>query len=149
MFKYSLDPFIAEKQKDDAEKLLYGIRNTYIIKHSSKIEEVFDKNSITIELLSEFPQIPLKDNALIIPVIPRNYSLYGAKMDINRAINKINKPWTERVPYIEYSFPPSRPEFDSHLNSFIFFYTKCKEYEEAEELVLYALNKLLKLKMML
>jgi len=156
MFRFSDDEFIANKQKEGATALLESFLKFFSVEHCPEIEKFFDDNVKTYEFLEELPRISEKhDDIIIMPCIPHNHDLAGARMDLGEAYKKISKSkflWKDiTVPFIEFSFPSDYKckHGDSWVHVYIFFLTNFPKFEDARDNALYYLNKLNKLKVFL
>ena len=59
MFKYSLDEFIANKQKEQADELFDELTNHSDLHYSESIEKLFDK--VTYDYLEDFVRLVKRD----------------------------------------------------------------------------------------
>jgi hypothetical protein len=105
MFKYSLDEFIAGKQREQADELFDELTNHSDLRYSESIEKLFDK--VTYDYLEDFVRLVERDRRerIIIAAVPRTSIAYAAERDLKRGYDKLEKPWTDPIPYIEHSFP--------------------------------------------
>lgn len=152
MFRYSIDSFIASKQKEKALTLLEELMKYSTLKHCPEIEAEFDKNVRTYALLEELPPLSIQfDHPIVMPVIPWDHGGHSAKMDLKKAYDKLIKSWRDPIPFIEFSFPNDYkcPHGESYKHVYIFFMTEYKNYDEAKDSVLFYLQKLNKLKVFL
>lgn len=148
MFRYSLDSFIASKQQEEADKLLYDLSESCEFRYSKTIESLFEK--VTYGYLEEFYKL-VKETAnerIIIAAVPRNGILWSAQRDLKRGFDALEKPWKDPLPYIEHSFAEDYncPHGDSFRHCFFFFFTKYHEFEASEECVAYYLKRINQLK---
>lgn len=148
MFRYSLDSFIASKQQEEADKLIYELCENCEPRYSKKIEALFDK--VTFGYLEEFHSLvkQISKEKIVIAAIPRNSILYSAQRDIKRGFEALDKSWKDPIPYIEHSFAEDYncPHGDSFRHCFFFFFTQYHEFEASEECVAYHLKRINQLK---
>jgi hypothetical protein len=152
MFRFSSDEFIASKAQEKALVLLEDLMKHSVLEHCPEIEEFFDKNIRSYELLEELPKISIKhDNAIVMPCVPPTSSDYHAKMELKVGYDKLHKSWKETVPFIEFSFPLDYncKHGQEYKHVYIFFFTQFKTFEGARDCTLYYLNKLNNLKVFL
>ena len=161
MFRFSDDEFIANKQKEEATALLESLLKYVSIEHSPKIEKFFEDNVKTYEFLEELPSISTTNNdTTIMRLLPYDYSHESARVDLGEDFKKIQpkpcdggpKLWKEiTIPFIDFSFPSTYncKYGEGYKHVYIFFLTNFTEFEQAQECMLYYLNKLNKLKVFL
>lgn len=148
MFRYSIDSFIASKQQEDADKLIFDLCEKVNLEYSKKIEPLFER--VTFQYLEEFHQIIKQstNERIIIAAVPRTSSLWSAQQDMKRAFEALDKSWKDPIPYIEHSFAEDYecPHGDSFKHCFFFFFTKYHEFEASEQCVEYYLKRVNQLK---
>lgn len=149
MFRYSIDEFIASKQKEKSLGLLEELMKHSVLEHCPQIEKFFDENVRSYEFLEELPDICNKnDHPIVMPCIPRDGSEYHAKMELKVGYDKLLKSWRDPIPFIEFSFPENYKckHGDEYKHVYIFFFTQFKGFDGARDGTLYYLNKLNNLK---
>jgi hypothetical protein len=154
MFRYSKDELIASKQQEEAVKLLDEIKASCTLEYSSLLEEEFNKSKMTYDFMEDFAKLTQRHNEpIIFVVVPRNHSAYHSKMDLKRGFDKLDKPWSDPIPYIEYSFPEEYsarcPHGADYMHCYFFFMTKYHEAKGSEDCVKYYLNKVNQLRVFL
>ena len=152
MFRFSKDEFIAGKQREKADDLFVKLINKCSFEHSPAIEKFFDSHVRSYEFLEELPKLSIRhDDPIVMPAITTDAGEYHGMMDLKKAFDKLNKPWRDTIPYIEFSFPEDYkcPHGDSFMHVFLFFFTQYHEFDGAESCTLHYLNKLNKLKVFL
>lgn len=158
MFRFSDDEFKANKQKEEATALLESLLKYFSIEHCPKIEKFFEDNVKTYEFLEELPQLSkINDDITIIRLLPYDYSHESARVDLSEDFKKVQptlcggrpKLWKEvTIPFIDFSFPSNYncKYGESYKHVYILFLTNFTNFEQAQECMLYYLNKLNKLK---
>jgi len=148
MFEWSIDEFIASKQREQADTLLDEICAVCSPQYSDEIDKLFGK--VTYSYLEDFHKL-VKDEfkeKICIAAIPRVSSSFAAHRDLKCGFNALDKSWKDPLPYVEHSF--SEDYVISHGKSFqhcyFFFFTQYHEFKASEECVTYYLKRVNKLK---
>jgi hypothetical protein len=147
MFRYSLDSFIASKQKEEADKVFESLGEKCTLIHSELLDTIFTNNRITYDYLESFVNIikETKGEKITMVVIPRNSMSYRALRDMKYGFEAIDKSWRDPIPYIEHSFPEDYADRNPHgpdwMHCYICFFTKYHQASASEECVAYYLSK--------
>jgi hypothetical protein len=129
--------------------LLEEIMKHSVVEHCPEIEEFFDKNIRSYELLEELPGLAKShEQSIVMPCIPYNDMEFRAKKELKVAYDKLNKSWKDPIPFIEFSFPKDYKckHGEDYRHVYIFFFTNYTKLDGAQECTLYYLNKLNSLK---
>jgi hypothetical protein len=154
MFKYSIDEYIASEQKNSAEKLLDGIRKKCRIQVSPELDEALTSYKMnSFGFLQEVHAVAEKCGEPIVFVAAERDNYWPDRIlaDFKTGFDKLDKPWADPLPYIEYSFS-NRVKLSSSFGDrylqhvFIFFFTKYHGFDGARDCMLYYLNKFNNLK---
>lgn len=153
MFKYSIDEYIASEQKNSGERLLEGICEKCSIQMSPELDAIITSYKMSgFGFLQEVCMIAEKCGEPLVFVASERDN-YGSRVlsDFKRGFDKLDKPWKDTLPYIEYSFPnvvkmPSAfgERYLQHV--YLFFFTKYHGFDGARDCMLYYLNKINNLK---
>lgn len=107
MFKYSIDEYIASEQKNSGERLLEGICEKCSIQMSPELDAIITSYKMSgFGFLQEVCMIAEKCGEPLVFVASERDN-YGSRVlsDFKRGFDKLDKPWKDTLPYIEYSFP--------------------------------------------
>lgn len=154
MFKYSIDEYIASAQKNNGERLLEDICKKCSIQICPELDAAITSYKMhSFGFLQEVQVVAEKcGEPLVFVAVERDSGYIDLILsDFKKGFDKLDKPWKDTLPYIEYSFPNvvklSGAYGDSYLKHvFIFFFTKYHGFDGARDCMLYYLNKFAKLK---
>lgn len=148
MFRYSIDPLIFSKQKEEADNLLVEMKKHGDFQFSTEIEALFEK--VTFDYLEEFVRLVREEmkEKIIIVAIPRQHGALLAKMDLDIGYTKSGRQQWDLIPYIEHSYPEDYvcPHGENWMHCYFFFFTQYSEFKDAEKCVTKYLSRLNRLK---
>lgn len=149
MFRYSIDEYIAAKQKEKADKVIEELQGKAKLVFSPEIDTFLNERQTTYSYLEDTSRVSKECNdRIIIVAIPRNNNYGGALFDLRQGFLLSGKSWKDTIPYTMHSFPDDYacPHGEEHRHVYLLFFTKYHEYEGSRDCILHYLNKLDKLK---
>lgn len=145
MFKFSIDEFIASKQRENADKLIIDLYDKCVPHHSPEIEQVIEECKIdSYDAWVEINGLTVKGNQkreLVIVGLAHDYTADQSQWDLKQAFDKLDKPWKDPIPYIEHTFTDPKPHGERMKHAFLFFFTPYHEYEASRDCTIYHIKK--------